>query len=147
MNFKNISDKTVCDCFQDAVQDNINTFVRRVRKSDSLNDSDFRNHIERGKTPQNEDDCEEVCGLYGLSFELWNDESSKLLMEKYLTTATFKPRDKRNLCVVRFLAESGYVKYTPNQTEYNEYHYDFYKEDSFNITKLELVEMIPLVVA
>lgn len=145
MDFKKISEKTACHCLLNAVENTTDTFVRSVRRSNNLSDADFRNHIERDKKVTNENDCEEVCGLHGVSVEIWNEESSKQLMEKYLFTATISRHIKKNLCVIRFTKNNGLVKFTPNQFEYNEYHYDFYKEDSFTVSSLELIEMIPLI--
>ncbi|MDT3401500.1 hypothetical protein [Mucilaginibacter terrae] len=144
MNFNKIANNTNCNCFLDA-QENLNdTFVRKVRKSDNLNDADFRNHIERNKTATNENDCQEVCGLYGVSVEIWNDSSRQRLLDRYLTTLSISPKTKNNLCVIQFRNNNGLVKYTPDQVEYNEFHYDFFKEDSFTVSELNLVEMIPL---
>jgi len=147
MNFTNIAKHTSCDCLLSAVENTTDTFVRSVRKSNNLSESDFRNHIERHKTALNPDDCNELCGLHGVSFEIWNDDSAEPLMEKYLATAAISPMFKKNLCVIKFMPNSGVVKHTPNQKEYNEFHYDFYKDDSFVINNLELVKMIPLIVA
>lgn len=147
MNFTKITDNTTCDCFQNTIENTSDTFVRKVRRSTELKDADFRNHFERQKTPSNEHDCNEVCGMHGISIEIWNEKSSKLLMEKYLTTASFSPKSKDNLCVVRFLPNSGVFRYTPDQVKYNEFHYDFYKEDTFLVGNLELLNMIQIKVS
>ncbi|HEY8783211.1 MAG TPA: hypothetical protein VIM16_16410 [Mucilaginibacter sp.] len=147
MNFTKISHNTSCNCFIDAVENTNNTFVRKVRRSENLKDSDFKTHIERDKTPQNLNDCEEVCGLNGVSIEIWNEISSKPLMDKYLLTAAISPQLKKNLCVIRFKVDCGLVKHSPNQMNFNEFHYDFFKDDNFVVEKLDLVEMIQLKVA
>lgn len=144
MPFNKITDNTKCECFLDATQDTTNLFVRKVRKAPDLKDADFRNHFERNKTPENENNCDEVCGLHGVSIEIWNETSSPFLLKKYLYSATIAPQLKKNLSIIKFKANNGLVKYTPNQIDYNEYHYDFYKEDSFTVSDLDLIEMIPL---
>jgi hypothetical protein len=144
MNFIKISNHTNCNCFENAVENTDDSFIRRVRRSGNLNDSDFKNHIERNKIPEDLTDCEHVCGFHGVSIEIWNEVSSKPLMDKYLVTASFSPQIKKNLCVIRFKPNCGLVKYTPDQEEYNEYHYDFFKDDGFLVEKLDLVEMIEL---
>ena len=144
MNFTKISINTNCNCLREANENTDDTFVRKVRRSGNLNDSDFRTHFERGKIPGNLDDCEEICGLNGVSIEIWNGDSSKPLMDRYLITAAISPQVKKNLCVIKFRENCGLVKHTPNQAEYNEYHYDFFKDDDFLVEKLELIEMIPL---
>jgi len=144
MNFSKIEESTTCDCFTNTVENTSDSFVRKVRVSPSLKDPDFRSHIERNKKPSSIADCEEVCGLNGLSFEIWSESSSDLLMKKYQTTAAISPQSKKNLCVVKFKLNSGVIKHTPHQEEYNEFHYDFYKDDNFSIANLELVDMIQI---
>lgn len=144
MDFSKITENTICDCFSDTTENTSDTFVRKVRVSQTLKDPDFRSHIERNKIPKNEADCAEVCGLNGLSFEIWSDSNSDLLMKKYQITAAISPQSKKNLCVVKFKPNSGLIKHTPNQEEYNEFHYDFYKDDSFTVASLELVDMIQI---
>lgn len=144
MQFTKIKDNHTCDCFTGSDENNTDKFVRKVSKSPSLKERDFKSHIERGKIAENASNCEEICGLHGLSFEIWNSESSELLMKKYLTTVAISPQSKKNLSVINFKPNSGLIKHTPNQIEYNEFHYDFYKEDSFTIENLELIEMISL---
>src|ERR1700761_9799139 len=103
MNFTKISDKTDCNCLSDATENYVDTFVRSVRRSNNLSESDFRNHIERNKVAIDETDCEENCGLHGVSVEIWNEGSTKILLKKYLTTAAISPQYKKNLCVIKFL--------------------------------------------
>jgi hypothetical protein len=144
MNFTKISSNTTCDCVSNASENLNDTFVRKVNRSANLKDSDFKNHIERNKIPENLNNCEEVCGHHGVSIEIWNDQSKPHLLNKYHQTAIISPQHKKNLCVIKFKPDCGVVKHTPNQAQYNEYHYDFYKDDDFLVTKLELVEMIQL---
>ncbi|WP_025144514.1 hypothetical protein [Pedobacter jeongneungensis] len=147
MQFTKISEGNTCNCLTDTIENNTDKFVRKVTKSPTLKDRDFRTHAERGKVAEDKNDCNEVCGKNALSFEIWNSQSSDLLMKKYLTTLALSPQSKNNLCLVSFKPNSGLTKYTPDQIEYNEFHYDFYKEDSFSIDSLELIEMIPLVIS
>lgn len=144
MSFEKIIESTSCDCFSEANENTSDVFVRKVRKSPDLKDADFRNSIERGKLPKDEKDCIEVCGFNGVSFEIWNDKSSEKLMSKYLYTSEIAPKHSKHLCKVKFLPASGKVKHTPDQQEFNEFHYDFYKDDSFSVAMLQIVEMIPV---
>jgi len=144
MPFNKITENTTCDCFLDAKEDIDNLFVRSVRKAPNLKDADFKNHFERNKTPNNENDCDEVCGFHGVSIEIWNDTSSPVLLKKFNYSASISPKFKKNLSIIKFKANNGLIKHTPNQIVYNEYHYDFYKEDSFAVCDLELIEMIAL---
>ncbi|UOE49655.1 hypothetical protein MTO98_01045 [Mucilaginibacter sp. SMC90] len=147
MNFTKISNNTECDCFTKSNENTTDMFVRKVRRSENLNNADFRNHIERGKIPEDKNNCGEVCGYHGVSIELWNEYSSAQLKERYLQTLSFSPKSKNNLCVIKFQPGCGLVKHTPDQKNgYNEFHYDFYKNDDFSVERLSLVEMVPLIV-
>lgn len=143
MGFNKITDTTSCNCLLGTNSNTTDLFVRKVRKSPDLKDTDFRNHIERGKTPEDAA-CEQICGYYGVSIEIWNDSSANILLEKYRYTAAISPKAKNNLCVIRFKEGNGVVKHTPDQQIYNEHHYDFYKDDSFSVADLDLIEMISL---
>lgn len=132
-----------CKCLSDSSEDNVSTFIRRVRKSPGLKDPDFRTHIERGKIPSENISCDELCGLNALSFEIWNEKSKTELLKKYNATAEFSPQSSKNLCVIKFKKDSGLLKYTPHQKSgINAFHYDFYKCDEFSVDKLELIDMI-----
>ncbi|RNA63518.1 hypothetical protein D1631_17170 [Chryseobacterium nematophagum] len=144
MQFIKISSNTECSCLNDSYADLTNMFVRKVRKAPDMKDADFKNHFERDKTPE-KNTCDEICGFHGVSIEIWNDSSSKALLEKYLYTAGISPKHKNNLSVFKLKENAGLVKHTPHQVEFNEYHYDFYKEDSFTVDRLELIEMIPII--
>lgn len=134
-----------CDCLSGSEENLSDTFVRKVRKSETLKDADFRSHIERNKIPENPDDCDAVCGMHGLSFEIWNDISKEILLRKYKITSAISPKHKSNLCIVKFKPGSGVIKPTPEQLVYNEFHYDFYKNDSFSSEDLELIDMVKLI--
>ncbi|MGY3211491.1 hypothetical protein [Mucilaginibacter sp. HD30] len=145
MNFTKITIKTTCDCFSDAEENLTDTFVRRVSRSGNLKDSDFKNHIERNRVVSELNSCEDICGYHGVSIEIWNEQSASLLKGKYLQTAIISPQFKKNLCVIKLKPNCGLIKHTPNQIEeYNEFHYDFYKDDDFLVSKIELIAMIPL---
>ncbi len=146
MPFNKITENTTCECFINTTEDTTNLFVRSVRKAPDLKDADFRNNFERNKSPNDDNNCNEVCGFHGVSIEIWNESSSPVLLEKYKYSASISPQFKKNLSIIKFRANNGLVKHTPNQIVYNEYHYDFYKEDSFSVTDLELIEMISLTV-
>jgi hypothetical protein len=145
MDLTELTVRTPCDCLTGANENTIDRFVRKVRKSQNLNIADFRNHFERNKVMQDPNDCSEYCGMLGVSIELWNESSQPALLEKYRRTTVFSPKAKNNLCVVQFKAGSSHTKHTPDQVhEFNEYHYDLYKGNSFSIESLEVHEMITL---
>lgn len=144
MSFTKITDNPKCSCLSESEPDLTNTFARKVRKAPDIKEGDFRNHYERDRVPD-PNVCEQVCGFHGVSVEIWNESSSDILLEKYQKTANYSPKHKNNLSIFRFKDDAGVVKYTPDQEVYNEHHYDFYKQDSFTVDRLELVKMIPLI--
>ena len=145
MKFTDISSVAHCDCLNDAVENTTDLFARKVNKSPNLRIQDFRNQIEKGRIPVNESDCEEVCGLRGVSVDIWTEESQGTIMQKYQNTLKFSPKAKNNVCVVKFAKDSCLLKYTPYQKpDYNPYHYDLFKEDSFSEESMEVVTMVPI---
>ena len=144
MLFTKITDNSECSCLTESYVDLSNTFARRVRKAPDMKEGDFKNHYERDQHPISAE-CEDICGYHGVSVEIWNDASSSILLEKYQATANYSPKYKNNISVFKFKNDAGVVKYTPNQEVYNEFHYDFFKEDTFIVDRLELVKMIPLI--
>ena len=82
MSFLKITNFSHCDCLSNCEENLKDIFVRKVRKSETLNEADFRNHFERNKIPENPDNCEEICGMHGVSFEIWTDVSKNILLEK-----------------------------------------------------------------
>lgn len=144
MPFTKISDNIECSCLTDSYSDLSNTFARKVRKAPDIKEGDFKNHYERDRFPDS-NNCKDICGFHGVSVEIWSDASSKILLEKYLTTANYSPKHKNNLSIFKFKEDAGVIKYTPDQEVFNEFHYDFYKEDLFAVDRLELVKMIPLI--
>ncbi|MFN1217600.1 hypothetical protein ACKW6Q_11580 [Chryseobacterium kwangjuense] len=141
--FRKISDNTNCNCLDGTHEDLTSLFVRKVRKAPDIKDADFRNQIELNKIPTN-NDCNEICGMHGVSIEIWNDESEEVLKDKYRKTAAFGPNLKKSLAIFKFNHNNGLIKHTPEQFEYNEFHYDFYKHDIFKVSELNLIKMLPL---
>jgi hypothetical protein len=139
MDFKNLLQDTDCDCLENAVQDNRHFYARKINKPAPL-DRDFKSHWERGK--QSVDNCEKICGLKGISMNLWNQTTEKAIIKKFLTTFSITPKHKDSIFVFKCLPESGLTKYTPNEED--DSHYDFYKSDEFSLDKLENYKIILL---
>lgn len=143
--FAKIADTTSCNCIDKLAENTLDTFVRKVGESKNVKDRDFKNYIECGKIPSEPEKCEKVCGYHGVSIEIWNETSSGLLREKYLKTISFSPKLRKHLFVFKLGTGCGLVKHTPDQESgYNYFHFDFYKEDGFQASMLQPVEMIPL---
>lgn len=147
MNFTILSSDNSCNCHRSASEDLVSSFVRKVEYNKELKARDFKTHHERGKLPGSQD-CKEVCGIRGLSIEIWNDNSREHLIEKYLRSYGISPKlkPKSQIVVFQFLEGCGKVKHTPDQkSERNIYHYDLYKSDEFTLEKICLLETIPLI--
>jgi len=138
--FKRVHEGINCNCIEDANENNADLFARKVGDTKDLKERDFRTHYERGKLSATSD-CKEICGLRGLSFEIWSDASRADLMKRYSITSGIQPKAKKQLFIFKIKENAGLVKYTPEQPSgYNAYHYDFFKEDNFTIELLALQE-------
>ena len=146
MTFTNILQGIACKCLDNCRENEENLFARRTGDTKLLKDRDFRTHHERGKVATNPEDCEEVCGLRGLSVHLWNEKSEKDLLERYMTTCGISPKVKNHLSIIKFGSGVGKVKHTPeNNILAGEYHYDLYKSDTFAVDLVQLIQNIPLI--
>lgn len=139
MEFSELLKDTDCQCLENANQDNVSIFAKKINKPNPT-DKDFKSHWERGKTSIV---CDEICGYKGLSVNLWNESTKEAVIKKYVTTFGISPKHKDSIFVFKFLDEAGMVKYTPNENDKS--HYDFYKSDNFTLEMLEqTTEIIPL---
>lgn len=148
MTFENLHIGTDCNCLHRAKPNSTDLFARRVGKAPDLKDRDFRTHHERSKEPDDPDNCSIVCGYRGLSVDLWNDDTKEQILNRYGITNAFAPvigKKKNQLSIIRLNEASGVVKHTPIKgPSPNPYHYDWYKCDNFDLTLVELVDLIPL---
>ncbi|GAB4036293.1 hypothetical protein [Spirosoma jeollabukense] len=148
MNFTTVSEGHNCNCYNNASENCVDTFARKVSDTKDLKIRDFRTHSERGLIPDN-DSCDEICGYKGLSINLWNDQSKRSVTDKFSLTLAISPMIKKpssKIGVFKFLPDAGKVKHTPNQRNgVDTYHYDLYKSDEFVIEKVVLIEMISFV--
>ena len=143
MTFNNILAQTHCNCLEDSFENYSDTFARRSDKSPSPKARDFKSYYEGGKIVEDLNNCQEVCGHRGVSLEIWNADTRDKILEKFLESAQISPQFRKVLNIIRLKSNAGIVKYTPEQgLEYNEFHYDFYKSDDFQIDMIELVEQI-----
>lgn len=146
MKFSYIKDDSPCGCLSQCSENYTDYFARRVGDSATLKDRDFKSHFEKGKVPENAEDCKEVCGLMGISIDIWNEVSEQKLREKYSTTNAITPKAKKHLAIFKINKDGGVVAHTPEQEVYNEFHYDLYKPDGFVATNfLELTNLLPIV--
>lgn len=136
MKFGKINDDTECDCLANAVQDIENVYARKINKPNVL-DADLRSHWEKGT--RSDDGCLRVCGLKGLSINIWNEESQDSTIAKFLTTFKITPKSKNSIFLFKFKENAGVVIYTPAKDD--KFHYDFYKCDDFIISMIEGLEI------
>ena len=148
MNFTNLTTSTTCSCLNGAKLDTTSLFARKVGKAKSLKDRDFKSYAEKGREFNDKiQSCANVCGILGLSIDIWNDKSKEDIINRYKTTSAFSPKLKNHLSILKFKENSGKVKHTPvKEPTPNKHHFDFYKSDEFVLDEsIELVELIPLI--
>lgn len=139
MKFERIHENIDCDCVEGAAQDLQNVYARKINKPNVL-DTDLKSHWEKGS--RNSGDCRQICGLKGLSMNIWNKDSRDKAIEKYLTTFKITTKSKNSIYLFKFKKNAGVIVHTPSSG--NPYHYDFYKSDNFSIDMLEEVDVIEL---
>lgn len=138
-----------CQCLEDAFNDSSLIFARRVDKTKTPKDRHFRGKHERAE-PRLPDpsvtDCEQVCGYYGISVDVWNETSQEQIWERHQRILDISPKYKNNLLIFKFGERAGKVKHTPVRgVEPNLHHHDFYKCDTFDVEQdIIEVEMRPI---
>ncbi len=144
MNFSKLLENTDCNCTKNAKEDNESMFSFRIDVSKKLKPSYFKTYHERGKQPLNES-CENICSYRGLSMSIWTEESQNAIMEHHRQTIMFSPMLKKSVSILKIKKDGGMFAYTPEQPIYNEFHYDFFKADDFDITlHVDLIKILPL---
>ena len=138
MEFKNINKEHNCDCISNSFQDNESTYALKTMK-DFLRLQDFYSYWDKGKRPVNIDDCEEVCSLKGVSVSIFDENTKEDVVSIYKELFPLAPKYKPYIGIVKFYESSGVVKHTPNDG--NTHHYDFYKSDTFDFTKVDVIQI------
>jgi len=137
MEFNNLKENTVCNCIEDAKEDYENNYAIKTMKTE-LRIQDFKSYWEKSKRPET-NECKEVCSLKGVSVSIFNDETKDAVINIYKTLFPLAPKYKPILKVVKLYDKSGMVKHTPSKL--NSHHFDFYKCDTFDFTKVELINV------
>lgn len=138
MEFKIILSGHNCDCLDKTVEDNTSNFAMKTMK-ENLRVQDFYSYWEKGKRPEDNNNCDEVCSYKGVSISIFNDNTKDDVVNIYKELFPLAPKYKPYISVVKFYDSSGVVKYTPNDD--NTHHYDFYKSDAFDFTKIEVIQV------
>ncbi|MBF0345637.1 MAG: hypothetical protein HQL06_15595 [Nitrospirae bacterium] len=143
MKFDNIHKDIDVNCITDEVRENTtDIFLRKLYKNTlPLHIQDFQSYWEEGKRQPKE----KICMLKGVSVfkggideivdTLKKDEKKK--DDKIKENKKFKPKAKqyRYYCSLRFKKDAGKIWKTGSQ------HYTFFKSDSFDTDKLEILEI------
>lgn len=138
MKFESILSGHNCDCLDKAVKDNSSIFAMKTMK-ENMRVQDFSSYWEKGKRPEDSNNCDEVCSYKGVSISIFNDNTKEEVVNVYRELFPLAPKYKPYLSIVKFYDLSGIVKHTPN--EGNNHHYDFYKSDTFDFTKVDVIKI------
>ena len=134
MEFKKINEGINCNCIENAKEDIENNYALKTNK-ENLREQDFVTYHEKNKVPLT-DKCDEICSLRGLSISIFNDTTKDKVVDIYRELFKLAPKYKPYIYVISFTENLGLVKHTPN--DMNEFHYDFYKCDTFDFGKVNI---------
>lgn len=137
MEFINIFKDSNCNCLENSKEDFASHYAIKTMK-ESLRVQDFNSYWEKGKRP-NSNDCKEICSYKGVSISIFNEETKEEVVNIFKELFPLAPRYKPYLKVIKLYDSSGVVKHTPN--EVNIHHYDFYKSDTFEFSKVDIIEI------
>ena len=142
MTFDKIKTETDCDCITSARNvDTENSYVRKLNKP-TLEERDFLTHWERNKRPPIED-CENICSFKSVSINQFGVETEDQILEKFKTTFNINPKKGAYYLKFQFLNGAGKIKHTPQSNDTS--HYDLYKADDFNLTKIQIIETVKFI--
>jgi len=137
MDFNNLKSGHTCDCFTNAFEDIENYYAIKIMK-DHIRTQDFNSYWDKGRRSE-DNNCEEICSLKGVSVSIFNEAVKEEVKGIYQQLFPLAPKYKPYLSVVKFYKSAGKVKHTPN--ELNKHHYDFYKSDDFDYSKIEKIDI------
>jgi hypothetical protein len=138
MEFETILSEHNCDCLDNSVEGNTSNFAIKTMK-ETLRVQDFYSYWEKGKRPDDNNNCDKVCSYKGVSISIFNDDTKEDVVNTYKELFPLAPKYKPYLSVVKFYDLSGVVKHTPNDG--NTHHYDFYKSDTFDYSKVNVIQV------
>ena len=138
MEFKNLLSEQNCNCLDKSRQDTTTHFAIKTMK-ENLRVQDFSSYWEKGKRPEENGNCEEVCSYKGVSISIFNDETKNEVENIYKELFPLAPKYKPYLSVIKFYDSSGVVKHTPNDV--NIHHFDLYKSDTFDFSKIDVIQV------
>lgn len=137
MNFTQTFGDTECNCIEGSNEDVVNNYALKTTK-DNLRIQDFHSYHDKGK-PFTDTNCDKICSFRGVSISLYNNDTKDYILNVYKELFPLSPGYKPYVKIIKFGEECGNVKHTPSKN--NDYHFDFYKCDTFAIEKIEVVEV------
>lgn len=138
-NFKNIK----CDCFEGASERPELVLARRTPKN-FLREVDFETYHEKGRLPKEDDSCDEICGLRGVSLTQFHGIETQDGLQNIAQVVSLAPGYRPFAIMLKIKVDGGNIKHTPNET--NPDHHDLYKSDQFNIENhVEVIKAINLI--
>lgn len=150
MTFNKIHEGTPCSCVNsEAVEDTTTIFARRGRHEEPVLD-DFRTyHQEKRKPkPHERDSCKAVCDYREVSIDIVTSENEATLKADLAHALELKPTISHVFCKFRLRERAGKVCPSPvkDNPPYpgNPYHYSLYKSDSFDMSKIEIIEAVSM---
>ncbi|WP_312312230.1 hypothetical protein [Empedobacter brevis] len=137
MNFTKTFGDIQCNCVEGSNEDTNNNYALKTIK-ENLRIQDFYSYHEKGKTIT-DTKCDNICSFRGVSVSLYNEETEENVLKLYKELFPLSPGYKPYLKIIKFGENCGKVKHTPSNN--NDYHFDFYKCDTFAIDKIEVIEV------
>lgn len=139
MTFSRVAKRTKCKCMEETLclEDTQTVYLHKVSNEKPV-ESDFRTYWERGKKPNDLNDCLAVCLHKGLSF--YPSPLADNVVVHWQQTHRFSPQWKTYICRIKIKPLAGLIRHTPSRAQYPgaEHHHTFFKCDSFTVDRLDL---------
>lgn len=126
MDFDELHKGINCDCIQNAKQNCIDYFARRVGVKENttlIKQRYFRIHPDNYTLPFTS--CKNACDERSLSIHIWNDETMDFLINK---NPSLNPQYRQKLLIFKIKQAGGLVEHTPRDRD--PYHYSLYMPDN-----------------
>lgn len=141
MRFNKLHSDIQFSCLEYKMDENPNDFFARKLISSNITDSDFLSHWEKGKRPENYSQ-NQVCRYKGVSINKYYDESVLIDLYRKLFKKTKKLAPKKAKAkyfgVFKFKDGAGLIWPDGRRPIY---HCCFFKCDSFNVKKIDLLQV------
>jgi len=136
LQYVNLDLASDCNCIDGAAQDQFSTFALKTNKK-NLRAADFKSKWEKTNMLTQPENCENCCGEKGVSLSKVNSENCMQVLGIYQELFPLMPNYKPFFTLICLNNMSGAVKLT--KTPKNEYHYDLFKSDVFDVTQVQFL--------